>query len=470
MDAREISPEFAAPRSGTRATRLPVDLLWAGATAVIALIVYALTLAPDLTWANFGSDGGELIAAAVTLGIPHPPGYPTYVLLGKLWSYLPVGTMALRFNLLSAVSVALAVGVACLTALELTRTRVAAVAAALSLAFAPLVWGQALVTEVYGLNLLCLALFLWALLGQRPSGLTGLLLGLSLTTHLTSWLMLPLALALTPRRRWLALSAGMALGLTPLLVLPLLARSGSPVIWGDPTTPSGWWWLVTAQVYRATLAGASAESWPALLWTFARQFAVIGLAFVAAGVIGARGLRRRLLWLAATAVAYLLFALFYATGDTAVNLLPALLLLTFPLAAGLQTVGRWALILPLALLLLALPSQSLRDDTAVRPLAVAALEAAPANAILLTPGDRTIFTLWYFQGVEALRPDVILVDYNLLAFDWYRARLQARYPDLQALATDDPAAFEQANLQLRPFCRAALLANPTIICHEESLE
>lgn len=470
MDAREIPPEFAASRPDVHATRLPVDLLLAGATAVIALIVYAVTLAPDLTWANFSGDGGELITAAVTLGIPHPPGYPTYVLLGKLWSFLPVGTLALRFNLLSAVSVALASGVVCLTALDLTRARVAAVAAALSLAFTPLIWGQALVAEVYGLNLLCLALFLWALLGQRPSGLTGLLLGLSLTTHLTSWLMVPLALALTPRRRWPTLAAGTAVGLTPLLVLPLLARSGSPVIWGDPTTPSGWWWLVTARVYRATLGGPSSATWPLLLWTFARQFAVIGLAFVAAGVMSARLLRRRMLWMIATAAAYLIFALLYATGDTAVNLLPALLLLAFPLAAGLQTVGRWALVLPLALLLLALPSQNLRNDTSVRPLAVATLEAAPANAILLTPGDRSIFTLWYFQEVEALRPDVVLVDRNLLAFDWYRARLQTRYPNLQALAVDDPAVFEQANAARRPFCRAALLANPPLACHEESLD
>jgi hypothetical protein len=79
-----------------------------GLTTLCALLVYVLTLAPDLTWANFGTDGGELITAAVTLGVPHPPGYPTYVLLGKLISLIPMGTVAYRFNLFSAVCVSLA--------------------------------------------------------------------------------------------------------------------------------------------------------------------------------------------------------------------------------------------------------------------------------------------------------------------------------------------------------------------------
>ncbi|HID51919.1 MAG TPA: DUF2723 domain-containing protein, partial [Anaerolineae bacterium] len=80
-------------------------------TGGTALAVYWLTLAPDLTAAHWGGDGGELITAAVTLGVPHPPGYPTYVLLGKLFGFLPVGSVAYRFNLFSAVAVALAAAV-----------------------------------------------------------------------------------------------------------------------------------------------------------------------------------------------------------------------------------------------------------------------------------------------------------------------------------------------------------------------
>ncbi|NJN53801.1 MAG: DUF2723 domain-containing protein [Anaerolineae bacterium] len=119
-------------------------------TALVALLVYGRTLSPDLTWANFSSDGGELITAAVTWGVPHPPGYPTYVLLGHMVSWLPVGTVALRFNLLSALCVAGAVGL--VTAvnyqfvagdeLPTTNANIAVVVAGLTFAFAPLVWGR----------------------------------------------------------------------------------------------------------------------------------------------------------------------------------------------------------------------------------------------------------------------------------------------------------------------------------------
>jgi len=45
------------------------------------LFVYILSMPTDLTWSYFGGDGGEIITASFTLGIPHPPGYPTYALM-----------------------------------------------------------------------------------------------------------------------------------------------------------------------------------------------------------------------------------------------------------------------------------------------------------------------------------------------------------------------------------------------------
>jgi hypothetical protein len=58
------------------------------------LAIYSSTLAPGLTWANSGSDGGDLIAAAATGGVPHPTGYPLYLLLARLFQILPVGSLA----------------------------------------------------------------------------------------------------------------------------------------------------------------------------------------------------------------------------------------------------------------------------------------------------------------------------------------------------------------------------------------
>ena len=68
---------------------------------------YVWTLAPTVTfW-----DAGEFIAAARTLGIPHPPGTPLFVLLANVWGRLvPLGEFAYRTNLLAALCSA---GAAC---------------------------------------------------------------------------------------------------------------------------------------------------------------------------------------------------------------------------------------------------------------------------------------------------------------------------------------------------------------------
>ncbi|UCC52089.1 MAG: DUF2723 domain-containing protein [Anaerolineaceae bacterium] len=440
--------------------RFAPSTLIGGLAGGVALVVYLLTMALDLTSSNFGGDGGELITAAVTLGISHPPGYPTYVLIGKLFSLLPIGSMALRFNLFSALAMATAVGFVSVTAYESLAgsrsARPAALATGLAFAFTPLVWSQAVITEVYALNCAFLSIYLWALIGRNSSALSGFMLGLSITTHLTSLLMLPMGVALTKRGRRGLLFFSVALGLLPLLALPLLARLGSPVVWGDPTTWSGWWWLVSGQLYRANLSLPPFANFLHPLSFFSRtilaQYALIGWLFIILGVPVNRLGSLRTIWLLATAAFYAIFTLFYTTNDATVLLLPALLVLSPLLAAGLARVGRWSLILPLALLILNFQSQNLRDEQPIRPWVEATLQQVPQNAILLTPGDQSIFLLWYFQHVEGQRTDLILVDANLLAFDWYRENISLRYPELQGLGQDDLAKFMTLNTINRPVC------------------
>jgi len=75
------------------------DILVSAFIFIFTQVVYFLTLAPSV----FFGDSGELTAAAYNLGIAHPPGYPLYLLLGKLViSLLWIGDPAYRMNLLSS--------------------------------------------------------------------------------------------------------------------------------------------------------------------------------------------------------------------------------------------------------------------------------------------------------------------------------------------------------------------------------
>lgn len=463
------------------------------ATFLLAMGLYAALLPPDLVWATYGTDGGELVTASYTLGVPHPPGYPTYVLLGKLFSFFPLGSVAYRYNLFSAACAAGAAGVTALLAAEKAQARpgmaafpgnasarapgstavektsgrsrtfallfLAPLAGGLTLALIPLVFQQAILAEVYSLNLLVLALLCWTLLRPVEPGLAwlpGLLLGLALTTHLTSALMLPLVLGLVPRRRWLKTGLGVVAGLLPFLAIPLLAQSGSPIVWGRPETLDGWWWLVSAQLYEPNVFGLALEQWADRLMAWAGRPTV----WIALALLALILLRRKLADLPAqaaplalaSAALYAIYAFTYRTEDAIVLLLPAILLLCLLFVSIQQSFTPILLLLPPLLLMLNFDQMDPGMHDRVREQAEPVLEQAPPEAILLTSGDQTTFSLWYLQHVEDRRPDLIIVDRNLFAFDWYRRQLGRRTPHLKHLAQDDLQEFRRANTPRYPVC------------------
>ncbi|MBA3444819.1 MAG: DUF2723 domain-containing protein [Gemmatimonadales bacterium] len=142
------------------------------AVAGMVLAVYVITLAPTVTfW-----DAGELIAAARTLGIPHPPGTPLFVMIAHVWAMLiPTGEYALRTNLLSAVLSAAAAGLFFLVAHESIRgftaglehgmarllPRMGAAVAAMLGAFAFTNWQNSNETEVYTVATFTIAAMAW---------------------------------------------------------------------------------------------------------------------------------------------------------------------------------------------------------------------------------------------------------------------------------------------------------------------
>lgn len=124
----------------------------------VLFLVYGATLAPGVTlW-----DAGEFAAAVESLGIPHPPGTPLYVLIARAWrlgfSFLPAATAT---NLLAAVSSAVAAGIATALVATWLRDGWAAVAGGIVLGGMSTVWLNATETEVYSASLLLSVVMVW---------------------------------------------------------------------------------------------------------------------------------------------------------------------------------------------------------------------------------------------------------------------------------------------------------------------
>jgi asparagine N-glycosylation enzyme membrane subunit Stt3 len=169
---------FGAPMTlpGPALTTRPAVLLRPGVqaalAAALALAVYA-HLAPTVMW----YDMGEFATAAYVLGVAHNTGYPLLLLLGKLFTLLPVGDVAYRVNLMSAVFGALTVLCAYLLVFDLTGRRSPAAVAALALAFSSTLWSNATWATSYDLNAVLTArLLLLAVRGLRQpnTGYSGL--------------------------------------------------------------------------------------------------------------------------------------------------------------------------------------------------------------------------------------------------------------------------------------------------------
>src|SRR5262245_55176367 len=150
----------------------------AAAVSGFVLLLYVLTMAPSTAmW-----DTSEYIAAAYTFGLPHPPGNPLFVIVGRVFSILPVaGNVAARINVLAALSSAIAAGMWFLIAEQILSAwiewvvvrRTAAAIRALIGATAFTVWNQSVVNEkVYTVSLTGIAIISWLAVrwSVRPEG------------------------------------------------------------------------------------------------------------------------------------------------------------------------------------------------------------------------------------------------------------------------------------------------------------
>jgi hypothetical protein len=290
---------------------------------LLAMGIYLRTLLPSTGfW-----DTGEAQTVPPTLSIFHPTGFPTYTMLGWLWSQLPIGEVAWRMNLLSAVCVALASGFVVLIAGHLITERdravraTAAGIAGAAFAFASEPWENATRADVHAISILSVCLVLWLLLtwraaerdGARRAGgwLVGaaLAFGLGLGVHPIIGLfaigIFPWLFVVDRRfwRRWRLIGlcmAAVALGLASFgyIWLRAITDPEPPLFYARPDTWDRFRYLVFAEQFsglfrdfREPLADLAAK-WADAERVLAAQFVAPGWLLVAVGaaVVAARSL------------------------------------------------------------------------------------------------------------------------------------------------------------------------------------
>jgi hypothetical protein len=427
-----------------------------------SLLLYLRTLAPSV--ATIFDDSLEFQLVCYQPGIAHPPGYPLYTLLGKLFTFLPVGDVAYRVNLMSAVFGALTVALVYATLRQLTHHRLAALLGAAILAVTPVFWSQSVIAEVYTLNsafvagVLCL-LLAWANRPEmRSSSLeeeratsprflyfAALLYGLSLTHHRTMILLAPAALifvALVDRRVFtngrllLKLALLMVAPVVLYLYLPLRGMTMSSLNGVYQNTPRGFLSYVTAGSYGVFLAeNPLAQSRDLAFYgiLLLGQFTWAGLLLAAVGL--AWSFRRRAVGLLLILFALItaLFALVYRVPDVEVFLIPLFLVCSLWIGLGFAAVWEgilalWHRLLGARLTKLAhllyvlffaagasLPlllwqnnflSNDLSDHWDVHEYGMDVLNQPLEDdaAIVGILGEITLFN--YFQQTQGLRPDL----------------------------------------------------------------
>lgn len=167
---------------------------------LVLLAVYVATLAPGVTY----WDAGEFLSAIRTLGIPHPPGTPLYILIGNVWARIlgPVFGFAYSVNLLSAVCTAVACGGVAHLMQRWTNDSFAAAAGGILAGLMSSVWLNANETEVYAPSLLISMLLLLIAerarlsRGWRWNTLLAYLCGLGWALQLSALVAAPAALYL----------------------------------------------------------------------------------------------------------------------------------------------------------------------------------------------------------------------------------------------------------------------------------
>lgn len=445
------------------------DILLGLLIFVISLFVYNATLTPSLSFKS--PDGNEMATIPYILGLVHMTGYPLYTWLGKLFTFLPIGDVAHRMNLMSAVMGAGGVVLLFFITRELTRdisserdwiSRVASTFTAFLFAFSLTFWSQTGIAEAYAPNIFMLALSLWLLLRwarakeqESPKSylwlwVFGLCFGLSLGTHMSNLgfapgfalfiLLVDWRFLIRPKEI-LVTAAAFALGILQFAWLPFKASTlnDAPMLRNAPNTLKG--------IYNYTLGAfpqfkfafplsAIPERIVLYLYLLVQQYFIPGILFGLHGMFEMLFRKPKRFFLLITVyLVQVIFFLQYRAFDLDVFFIPAhfvfVIFIGFSIAVLIDSIWVWidkfsgigkvisrvGAVILIALFLFAPLGKELKsnweandysNDVAINDFYEYVWQVLPPESVLLGRSGVFGYDMFYFRLVYNVRPDVLI--------------------------------------------------------------
>ncbi|MEX1140509.1 MAG: DUF2723 domain-containing protein [Bacteroidota bacterium] len=437
----------------------------------VLIAAYSQTMNPTVSFI----DSGELATVASLLGIAHPTGYPLFAILGRLvLTIVPFEQISI-LNGLAVILVACSLGVFYLAAVEILEffggrktkgtSLLAALSGSLVLAFSTTVWAQSVSIEVYSLHLILILLFiLFFLKGIRTESsqggiphflvLAAFLLGLAFTNHLTTILVIPASLYLYGATfgmnreslgRLMRVTPFFLIGLSVYAYLPIRSAHQPPLDWGHPADMDRLLWHVSGKQYRSWIFSGFESAEKQLMYfanNFSSVFSWVAIAFMVAGLWAVLVRSGRVSWFILLLIAVCVgYSINYDIHDIDSYFLLAYVGAGFLIVFGMHTLlnrlrdvpRRVAIVMILALPIFEFVSHrefvDESDNFLVRDYTLNTLSSLDSNAVVFTyQWDYLVSASYYFQLVKKIRPDVIIIDKELLRRSWYFIQLKKAAP------------------------------------------
>lgn len=469
------------------------------ASFVFPFIVYLFTLAPSVTFI----DSGELGAVAAKLGVAHPTGYPLFTIIGNLFTKLPFGEEIRMLNLMSSVLSSLAVVILFNLILQLSeqicsgaakgsiRERIvlnSSLAAALILAFSRTFWDTANAAEVYSLHTLFIALLLFLIL--KASGEIGdnrkigrdrywlifaFVLGLSFTNHLSTIFLSVGCIYLyfatngfseTSIKRIAVMALPFIIGFSVYIYLPVRADNNI-MSWGNPHNFENFWRHFTGKQFSVWMFSSfenAEKQFSYFTKSFPMEFAVVPLLLALPGLVMLFSRARRVFNFTLLLFLFcVVYAINYDIYDIDSYFLLAFTVASVWIGCGLvwltekleDKAGQLSyvfVLLPLIPLYLNFSKVDESKNTYVDDFTMNVFNTADSNSIIMsTQWDFWVSSSIYQQSVRNIRPDLIIIDKELLRKSWYFEYLKKHYPDFYEKSKSEIDAYYTELLKFEKF-------------------